>query len=140
MNITQLACFPRPHRSSGRLSPVWPPKPVAAADADPGAPAFENVVDGGSARQSEGLGGLGPRGFEFAALALTRSHRRAPRPFSDADPDLNRRGRLGQITSPAGLSTTLDPYDPLGTARQQTDPNGVVTNNEAQHVTTITPR
>lgn len=98
------------------------------------------IVDGGSARQSEGLGGLGPRGFEFAVLALTRSRRRAPRPFSDADPDLNRRGRLRQITSPAGLSTTLDQYDPLGTARQPTDPNGVVTNNETQHVTTITPR
>ncbi|HEX3529965.1 MAG TPA: carboxypeptidase regulatory-like domain-containing protein, partial [Thermoanaerobaculia bacterium] len=46
--------------------------------------------------------------------------------FADTDADLNRRGRLRQVTDPVGLTTVFDQYDLFGTARQVTDANGVV--------------
>ena len=46
--------------------------------------------------------------------------------FADSDADLNRRGRLRQVTDPVGLTTGYDDYDIFGTARRVTDANGVV--------------
>jgi len=46
--------------------------------------------------------------------------------FSDSDPDLNRRGRLQQVTAPPGLTTSYDNYDVYGTSQRTTDANGVV--------------
>jgi RHS repeat-associated protein len=50
--------------------------------------------------------------------------------YSDADADLNRRGRLQSITTAAGLVTTYSAYDVYGTPLSITDPNGVVTTIE----------
>lgn len=50
--------------------------------------------------------------------------------YSDDDPDLARRGRLATTTDAVGLVTSLDDYDDFGTARETTDPNGVLTRRE----------
>ncbi|HEV7242491.1 MAG TPA: DUF6531 domain-containing protein, partial [Thermoanaerobaculia bacterium] len=51
--------------------------------------------------------------------------------YGDADANLNRRGRLQQMTltttGSSSLATTYDDYDIYGTPRSATDPNGVVT-------------
>jgi len=46
--------------------------------------------------------------------------------FADDDASLERRGRPRQHTDAAGLTVQFDDYDVYGTARQVTDPNGVV--------------
>jgi YD repeat-containing protein len=47
--------------------------------------------------------------------------------YPDTDANLARRGRLQQITDPAGLTVRFDNYDTYGTALLATDPNNVPT-------------
>ena len=47
--------------------------------------------------------------------------------YADTDAITDRRGRLGKVVDPAGLTTTYDNYDIYGTAKTITDANAVAT-------------
>jgi RHS repeat-associated protein len=50
--------------------------------------------------------------------------------YPDGDAVTNRRGRLQQVVSPVGLTTSFDSYDLFGTPQTTTDPNGVITERQ----------
>lgn len=60
--------------------------------------------------------------------------------WPDDDEQPLRRGRLRSIANAAGQVTTFDDYDVYGTARRETDPNGVVTELVTDAVGRVTQR